>query len=140
MSIDNEFDPAQDGWRKLTGAALPGGLGVPWAKREGEGWRYGLLTSEAHANPQGAVHGGVLVTLADHGLSMLAWEAADRAACTTIQLNTHFLDAVRPGEFVELHGEVTRRTRALVFTRGTLLAGGRPVAATDGIWRVLRNP
>ncbi|HXT81510.1 MAG TPA: PaaI family thioesterase [Acetobacteraceae bacterium] len=138
-SMDNEFDPALDGWRALKGAALPGGLGVPWARREGEGWRYGMLTGVAHANPQGAVHGGVLVTFADHGLSMLAWEAAERAPCTTIQLNTHFLDAVRPGEFVELLGEVTRRTRALVFTRGTLWAAGRPVAAADGIWRVLRS-
>ena len=82
------------------------------------------------------------MAFADHGLSFLAWEAAERAPCTTIQLNTHFLDAIKPGEFIELRGEVTRRTRGLVFVRGGVAAHHgekmRDVGAIDGIWRVLR--
>ena len=136
------YDPAADGWRPLPGAAMPGDLGVPWAKRVDGGWRYGLLTGPAHANPAGVVHGGVLMAFADHGLSFLAWEAAERAPCTTIQLNTHFLDALKPGEYIELRGEVTKRTRGLVFVRGVIGAGTgdavRDVSAVDGIWRVLR--
>lgn len=132
------FDPATQGWRPMRGAAMPAGIGISWAKRSDDGWRYGLLTTAEHANPQGALHGGILMTFADHGLSMLAWEAAHRAPCTTIQLNTHFLAAVEPGEFVELRGEVTRATKGLVFVRGILTAGDHDVAAVDGIWRVLR--
>jgi acyl-coenzyme A thioesterase PaaI-like protein len=132
------FDPASQGWRLMRGGAMPAGIGVPWAKRSGEQWRYGMLTTGEHANPQGVLHGGILMTFADHGLSMLAWEAAQRAPCTTIQLNTHFLAAVDPGAFVELSGEVTRATKGLVFVRGILSAGDRDVAAIDGIWRVLR--
>ena len=94
-------------------------------------------------NSWGSVHGGVLMAFADHGLSMLAWEAAERAPCTTIQLNTHFLDAITPGEFLDIRGEVTRRTRGLVFVRGVITARGadaaRDVGAIDGIWRVLRT-
>jgi uncharacterized protein (TIGR00369 family) len=119
-------------------AVLPGGIGVPWSRREGEAWRYGLLTGDIHLNPQGVVHGGVLMSLTDHALSLLAWEAAGRAPCTTIQLNSHFLDAVRSGHFVWVEGEVTRRTRTLVFTRGTLLTRDGVVGAADGIWRILR--
>ena len=123
----------------MRGSAMPAGIGVPWAKRSDDHhWRYGLLTAPEHANPQGALHGGILMTFADHGLSMLAWEAAHRTPCTTIQLNTHFLAAVEPGEFVELRGEITRATKGLVFVRGILSAGDRDVAAVDGIWRVLR--
>ena len=137
------YDPAADGWRALPGAALPGGLGVPWAKKHAGTWRYGLRTVPEHANPSGVVHGGVLMAFADHGLSFLAWEAAERALCTTIQLNTHFLDSVRPGDFLELRGEVTRRTRGLVFLRGVVgvrdLDGIKDVVAIDGIWRVLRS-
>jgi uncharacterized protein (TIGR00369 family) len=137
------YDPSADGWRALPGAALPSGLGIPWAKKVDDHWRYGLQSVAEHGNPNGVVHGGVLMALADHGLSFLAWEAADRALCTTIQLNTHFLDAARPGEFLELRGEVTRRTRGLVFVRGVLgardAAGTRDVVAVDGIWRVLRS-
>jgi hypothetical protein len=136
------YDPSADGWRAVRSAAMPGGLGVPWAKKSGDAWIYGLLTGPEHANPSGVVHGGVLMAFADHGLSFLAWEAANRAPCTTIQLNTHFLDAIKPGEFIELRGEVTRRTQGLVFVRGVIGArigdGLRDVGAIDGIWRVLR--
>lgn len=136
------YDPAADGWRALKGAALPAGLGVPWAKKLDTKWLYGLLTNPAHANVNGVIHGGVLMAFADNGLSILAWEAAERAPCTTIQLNTHFLDAIKPGEFVVLRGEVTRRTRGLVFVRGVIAVHGgddaRDVGAIDGIWRVLR--
>jgi acyl-coenzyme A thioesterase PaaI-like protein len=136
------YDPTIDGWRALPGAAMPAGLGVPWAKKEGEQWLYGLLTGAEHGNPNGVVHGGVLMAFADHGLSFLAWEAAERTLCTTIQLNTHFLDAIKLGEFIELRGEVTRRTRGLVFVRGVIGvregAKTREVGSIDGIWRVLR--
>jgi acyl-coenzyme A thioesterase PaaI-like protein len=138
----SHYDPAVDGWRALSGAAMPCGLGVPWAKKIDGQWRYGLVTGVEHANPAGVVHGGVLMAFADHGLSFYAWEAAERAPCTTIQLNTHFLDAVKPGEFIALHGEITRRTRGLVFVRGIIAAcygdEVRDVGAIDGIWRVLR--
>ena len=134
--------PERDGWRALPGAAMPGGLGVPWAKKIDGQWRYGLLTGPGHANPAGVVHGGVIMAFADHGLSLLAWEAAGRAPCTTIQLNTHFLEAIQPGAFIELRGEVTRRTRGLVFVRGMIgVRDGDTAAdagAVDGIWRVLR--
>lgn len=133
------FDPAADGWRAMPKAALPGAQGAPWSKRIDGVWCYGLLTGPDHANPQGVLHGGVIMTLADHGLSLLAWEAAERAPCTTIQLNTHFLDAVRPGEFIWLAGEVTRRTGSMVFTRGVIRTHDRDVAAADGVWRVLRR-
>ena len=133
------FDPASQGWRQMRGGAMPAGIGLPWAKRTDGGWRYGLLTTPEHANPQGALHGGILMSFADHGLSLLAWEAANRAQCTTIQLNTHFLAVVRPGDFVELRGEVTRATSGLVFVRGKISVGERDVAAIDGIWRVFRT-
>jgi acyl-coenzyme A thioesterase PaaI-like protein len=133
------FDPATEGWRLMRGGAMPAGIGFPWAKRLDHHWRYGMLTTAAHANPQGVLHGGILMTFADHGLSLLAWEAAHRAPCTTIQLNTHFLAAVEPGDFVELRGEVTRATKGLVFVRGVLSVGDGDVAAVDGIWRVLRG-
>ena len=136
------FDPASTGWRALPDAAMPGGLGVPWAKRIDGTWHYGLLTIAGHDNGNGVVHGGVLMAFADHGLSFLAWEAANRVPCSTIQLNTHFLDGIRPGEFIELRGEVTRRTGGLVFVRGVIgVRDGthmRDVGAIDGIWRVLR--
>jgi acyl-coenzyme A thioesterase PaaI-like protein len=131
------FDPAANGWRVMRGNDMPAGIGATWAKRSDGVWRYGLLTTPAHANPDGAVHGGIIMLFADHTLGLYAWEAAQRARCVTIQMNTHFLAAVTPGDFLELQGEVTRATRGLVFVRGILRAGDRDAAAVDGIWRVL---
>ncbi len=136
------YDPAANGWKPMSRAGLPAGLGVPWSKRQDGAWLYGLWTVDDHTNVNGVLHGGVLMTFADHGLSMLAWEAADRAPTTTIQLNTQFLDTVHPGEFLQLSGEVVRKTGSLVFMRGIVgvrdLSGVRDVGAVDGIWRVLR--
>ena len=70
------FDPAAEGWRPMRGAPFPAGIGIPWSKRVNDSWRYGLLTTAEHANPQGVVHGGILMTFADQGLSLLAWQAA----------------------------------------------------------------
>jgi acyl-coenzyme A thioesterase PaaI-like protein len=132
------FDPATLGWRPVRNNDMPAGIGVLWAKREGDAWCYGMNTGQEHANPQGAIHGGMLMTFADHALGMYVWEAGKRMPNVTIQLNMHFLAAVTPGEFVELHGDVTKATRGLVFVRGILSVGDRDVAAVDGIWRILR--
>jgi len=132
------FDPAANGWRPMPTDPMPASIGIPWARREGDAWQYGMQTTPEHANPQGALHGGILVAFADHCLGNYAWEAAKRAQCVTIQLNTHFLAAIVPGAFVELRGEVTRATRGLVFVRGILSVGDRDVGAADGIWRVLQ--
>jgi acyl-coenzyme A thioesterase PaaI-like protein len=47
------------------------------------------------------------------------------------------VDAVHVGDFVEMDCEVVRKTRSVVFMRGTLTVGGRIVATADGIWKLL---
>jgi len=118
---------------------MPAGVGVPWRKRHADGWVYGLLTRADHANPAGAVHGGVLAVFADHTLGCYVEAAADGAPNVTIQLNTHFLAAVAPGSFLELRGEVTRATGSMVFVRGIISVAESDVLAVDGIWRVFRG-
>jgi len=133
------FDPAAGGWTLMDNDVMPAGIGTPWRKRHENTWLYGLLTRADHANPAGAVHGGILVAFADHTLGCYVEAAADGAPNVTIQLNTHFLAAVVPGSFLELRGEVTRATGSMVFVRGLLAVGERDVAAVDGIWRVFRG-
>jgi acyl-coenzyme A thioesterase PaaI-like protein len=135
------FDPIAHGWKHMRMGDLPAGLGTPWSKRVDDQWRYGFQTTPDHVNDGGIVHGGILMTFADHCLGMYVWEAAERAPCVTIQLNTHFLDAVNPGDFLQLRGEITRRTGGMVFIRGIVSvlsdAGSRDALAFDGIWRIL---
>jgi len=133
------FDPAAAGWTPMDHDAMPAGIGVPWRKRHGETWHYGLLTRPDHANPAGAVHGGILAAFADHTLGCYVDHAGGGVPNVTIQLNTHFLAAVEPGAFLELRGEVTRATISLVFVRGIIAVAERDVVAVDGIWRVFRK-
>ncbi len=133
------FDPAASGWQpfRWMGDPFPALVGPFWSRREGEGWAYGLLAEEKHANAHGIVHGGMVMTFLDQTLGIACWEAAARRPLVTIQLNTHFIGASRAGDFLEARAEVLRTTRSLVFVRGRLTSAGREVAAADGVWKVL---
>lgn len=133
-----DFNPAAAGWTAIDDDPMPSGLGTTWCKRQGDAWIYGLLTRKDHANRFGAIHGGILVAFADHTLGNIADTVADGARHATIQLNTHFLAAVEPGEFLELRGEVTRATGSMAFVRGIVAVGQKDVLAVDGIWKIFR--
>ena len=134
----NHPDPQAEGWDPMRDNDLPASIGTPFAKQFPDGWRYALRTRPDHANPAGAVHGGVLMCFADHVLGLYVETAADGAPNVTIQLNTHFLSAVKPGDFIVLRGEVTRASGTLVFVRGIISVDDRDAVALDGIWRVFR--
>jgi acyl-coenzyme A thioesterase PaaI-like protein len=60
------FDPTSAGWIPMNDNLMPAGLGAPWRKRQADRFLYGLLTGANHADPAGAVHGGILVAFVDH--------------------------------------------------------------------------
>ncbi|MFD4837153.1 PaaI family thioesterase [Achromobacter sp. NPDC058515] len=128
-----------DGWRRKSLPGFAGLIGPLWARREGDGWAYGLLAASDHLNPAGVVHGGLLSALLDHGLSAIAWEALARRACVTVQLDTHFLAPARAGQFLELRGRVVRATSSLVFMQGEVSVAGNAVATGAAVLKVLES-
>jgi len=126
--------PAQWLRRELKG--IPDSLGALWTHRDDDGWRYGVLLDSRHTNAQGFVHGGVLMTFMDHALSLLVWEASGRAKCSTIQLDSHFLGAVRPPAFIELDAKILRQGRTTAFVRGVLRVGDTSIMEATGIWKI----
>jgi len=62
---------------------------------------------------------------------------AERQPQMTVQLDMHFVDAVRVGDFVEARCTVVRRTRTLVFMSAELVVGERVVATANGVWMTL---
>ncbi|MFT4096310.1 MAG: PaaI family thioesterase [Rhodoblastus sp.] len=131
------FDPAAHGWKTMKGPGFSSLVGPIWAKRDGDSWRYGFLAEDKHENRQGAVHGGMLMTFADHAIGFVAWEAAGRRKCVTMQLENQFLAAVKNGDFVECDTEIVRAAKTVIFLRGVLKVKGRPVMAATGIWKVI---
>ena len=143
MSADDQTDPqyaelVAAGWKRRV---LPGFMqkaGPLWLRLDDGVRVFGLLTGTDHVNPAGLVHGGVLTTLADHAVSLCAWEAAGRVPCVTVQLDTHFLAPVMPGDFIEARPGVVRRGGSLVFVRASLSVRSAEVAVAMAVIKLLK--
>lgn len=131
------FDPVTDGWKVLRTQPINHVTGPIYARREGESWAYAMLAQQQHLNANNALHGGIQMAFADHAVGMVAWEAANRAQCVTIQLNSLFVRGARAGDFVECRARVVRTTSALIFMTGELSVSGDTILQVDGIWRKL---
>lgn len=133
------FDPAASGWQPYSDDGFIGLIGPLWTREEAGMPRFGFLADRRHRNRRGVVQGGMLMTFADRAIGMTVYHAIGKQPEATIQLDIHFVDAVRIGEFVEAHCDVVRRTRSVVFTSATLVAGGRTVATAHGVWKILKS-
>jgi uncharacterized protein (TIGR00369 family) len=131
------FDPAAEGWEPYGDDGFVGLVGPFWQKPLGDSYRYAFLAEHKHHNRRGVVQGGMLMTFADRSMGMTCWYANERQPQATVQLDVHFVDAVKVGEFVEAKCQVVRRTRALVFMQGELMVGDRVVATANGVWKTL---
>jgi len=104
-------DPAAAGWEAYRDDGFVGLVGPFWSRPDGDGFRFAFMAEPKHHNRRGVVQGGMLMTFADRSMGMTCWYANGRQPQATIQLDMHFIDAVRIGEFVEAHCRVVRRTR-----------------------------
>ena len=144
MSTDDTNAPrtgvAPADWKRREMKGIPASLGALYTRRDDNGWRYAVQLDNSHANAQGFVHGGVLMTFMDHAMALLIWEATDRAMTSTVHLDSHFLASVRPPAFVECDGQILRRGKNLVFARGVLRVDGSDVFEATGVWSIVPAP
>jgi uncharacterized protein (TIGR00369 family) len=127
------FDPARAGWTKVKPIGFGELVGPLWRRGDGH---FGFVVEQKHLNFADIVHGGMLTTLADQAMGMTAQRATGGKPHATIELNIHFVGAVRHKEFVEAHCEVVRLTRAIIFMQCKLMVGARAVANATGIWKI----
>ena len=136
---DDESAAFPEGWEAFTDPGFIAHVG-PVYHRTVEGRKeFAVRTDERHGNLVGIVHGGMLLTFADRALSIVVREACDGARAVTIEMSSQFVGAAQIGDLVETVPEIVRKTASLVFVRGTLTSGGRPLAAVTGIWKVLKD-
>lgn len=143
MDTEQEHSSASlsaSGWRERKLPGFAGLVGPLWMRKEEALWAYGLLATPEHTNPVGLVHGGLLTTLMDYALGAIAWEAVDRRACVTVQLDTHFVSAARPGQFLEARGRVVRATSSLVFLQGRVEVAGSEIIVASAVFKVIDKP
>ena len=108
-------------------------------KAEDGAVRCAFRAEDRHMNGGGFMHGGCLMTFADFALFAIAGEALDGSKGVTMNLASDFLGPVKPGAFVEAHGEVTRGGGKTIFVRGMVTADGEPALSFTGIIRKIRG-
>jgi acyl-coenzyme A thioesterase PaaI-like protein len=79
-----------------------------------------------HLNGMGNVHGGAYMAFADYCLFAMASPELDGPG-VTVSFGCEFLDAARAGELIEGSGEITRAGGSMIFLRGILRSGERPL-------------
>ena len=126
-----------DGWAVMPTKAFGTHVG-PFYRPEGGGTELvGFVADERHGNKRGVVHGGMIATAFDVALGNASWAAAGQRPSATVQLNVHYLGAVRLEDFAEIAVTIVKTTRTLVFIRGVMTVRGEAVAAADGVWKIL---
>jgi len=97
---------------------------------------WAFRADDGHLNANGTVHGGMLMTFADHVAGAAVFRAVNKRPCATVTLNTDFLAAAKSGDWVEGVAEVTRTTRSLAFVRVKIWSEDRTILTATGIWKI----
>ena len=133
------FQPEEHGWSSVRTAGFFTTIGPLWCRQVGDSWEYGLVIEKQHENPLGISHGGMLMTLMDQAMSIVAWHQAERQPCATIQLDTHFLAPSKAGDFLVARIDVTRKSASLIFLRGVLSVAEREIMTAQGLMKIVRR-
>ena len=92
-----------------------------------------LKAEPGHCNTSGAIHGGLLMTMADLALCAEANREMPEERSITISLNSEFVAAGQAGDFVVARAEVIRRPGSMVFVRGQIRAGDRVLLNSSAV-------
>ncbi len=93
----------------------------------------GLLAAERHANEYGAVHGGVMMMLADAALCMNSRWHDNEEGAITVSVNNDFVAGAEIGDFLQTRSDVVRRTGSFSFMRCEVHVDGKVVMSSSGI-------
>jgi uncharacterized protein (TIGR00369 family) len=144
VETESRFKPVKDGewagWSTYGDEPFEDHAG-PFYVRLDENGRVvcGFRAAKRHMNGGGFMHGGCLMTFADYAIFLIAREALAGASSVTVSMNSEFVDAGREGELIECRGEVVRAGASLVFVRGVITTGGRPLLNFSSIIKKLRR-
>lgn len=124
------------GWSLDPDDGFIGHVGGLWRLEVDGIIRFAFVARAIHANRNGVVHGGMLMTFIDRAMGYTARTMTGAVRGATISLTHQFLAPVRIGDFVEMTPQVTRSSTRIVFLTGTACVGDAPVVSAQGVWRI----
>lgn len=130
--------PSQPEWRQAKIDGFMGLIGPLLSLREADGtMAYGLNTGPTHQNSIGLVHGGVITSLIDQAIALVAWKAADRRPAVTVQMNVQFTSAAKSGSFLQARATIRHATRHLMFVDAQVRCDDATIASASAIMKIL---
>ena len=128
------------GWTTWSRDSFESNNGPFWHRVESDGRvRCAFRVEKKHLNGMRNVHGGCFMAFADYSLFAIA-SSVLQGPGVTVSFGCEFLDAAREGELVEGSGEIMRAGGSMIFMRGLLKSGDRPLFTFSGtIKRVKRR-
>ena len=129
------------GWTTWSRDSFESNNGPFWHRIESDGRvRCAFRVEKKHLNGMRNVHGGAFMAFADYCLFAMAAPVLQGPG-VTVSFGCEFLDAAREGELVEGSGEIMRAGGSMIFLRGVLKSGERPLFTFSGtIRRVKWSP
>jgi len=98
-----------------------------YCRHDAQGLVCGFMPGGKNRNGGGTIHGGALMTFADYALFMTAAGLGGSIHGVTLTMNCEFIGVARPGRLLTARGEIVREGHSIVFVRGMIDDGGRPV-------------
>ncbi len=113
-------------------------IGPYYFRKEAGGTFLSAFLAEArHANADGFVHGGALMSFADYTCFVIA-RSHLKDFNVTVSLNSDFIAAAKTGCIYYGAGKVVRATRSLVFVSGEIYSDEKTVLTFSAILKPMK--
>lgn len=137
---DEDGSSVPPGFERLKrGGPYMASLGALYCRRTAGEIVIAMRITEQHTNMRGIVHGGMLASLADSALGLgLTMSCEGRNSFVTVNLSTDFIDAARPGDWVEAHVHIGRIGSRVAFADCELMVDGKRILRASGVFAVMK--
>lgn len=140
MTPQDDDGIVPQGFERLKrGGPFMASLGDLYCRRDAGTIVIAMRISTRHTNMRGIVHGGMLASLADSALGLgLTMSCDGRHSFVTVNLSTDFMDAARPGDWLEAHVQIGRIGSRVAFAECDLMVGDKRVLRASGVFAVMK--
>ena len=112
-------------------------IGPLYSRGKGAELVLGLKAERKHCNARGAVHGGILATLADIALGYsLAFSTEPPTAAVTANLSIDFAGAAKEGDWIEARIDFHKLGARLAFGNCYIAVGETRIARASAVFLV----
>ena len=112
-------------------------IGPVYSKGEGAELVLGLRVEQKHCNMRGALHGGILATLADIALGYaIAFSTKPPTGLVTANLTLDFAGTAKIGDWLEARVDIQKKGNRLAFANCYLSVGEQRIVRASAVFVV----